>query len=135
MTLEHDPLPDLQDRTLAELAAAVAVYGFRDSLGHPLEGCEEYMEMVRRATAAPAPSPIACGALVRGSEHAAPDLARDLRGVAMEAARQWGLTHCSAADGHDPEKFGRGAALTFLTALRNLNAGFEPCPEFRRGSA
>jgi hypothetical protein len=80
-------------------------------------------------------APIPLGALVRGSDHAASDLTRDLRSVAMEAARQWGLTHCSATAGHDAEKFGQGAAVAFLAALRALNEGFEPCPESRSGSA
>lgn len=50
MTREHDPFADLRQDTPDELAGAIAVYGFRDPLGHPLEGCAEYQELVRRST-------------------------------------------------------------------------------------
>lgn len=49
MTPKHDPFEDLQRQSADQLAAAIAVYGFRDSLGHPLQGCSEYQELLRRA--------------------------------------------------------------------------------------
>ena len=50
MTPGHDPFADLQRQTADQLVAAIAVYGFRDPLGHPLGGCAEYQELVRRST-------------------------------------------------------------------------------------
>ncbi len=50
MTVGHDPFEDLQRQTPAQLVAAIEVYGFRDPLGHPLEGCAEYQCLVRRCT-------------------------------------------------------------------------------------
>lgn len=50
MTPGHDPFEDLQHKTPAQLVGAIAVYGFRDPQGHPLDGCAEYQELVRRCT-------------------------------------------------------------------------------------
>lgn len=49
MTPEHDPFADLHLHTANQLVAALAVYEFRDPLGHPLENCAEFVELQRRA--------------------------------------------------------------------------------------
>lgn len=53
MTAGHDPFDALQGRTPAQLLAELAVYGFRDPLGHPLVMCAEFLELRGRFAGAP----------------------------------------------------------------------------------
>lgn len=66
-------------------------------------------------------SALVAGGGARGSQ---PELIRDLRAVAMEAASTW--SRAMASSHSDPNEFGRKVALAYLAALRELNAGFEP---------
>lgn len=58
-----------------------------------------------------------------GASGPQPELIRDLRAFAMEAAGTW--SRALALSHSDPEEFGRKAALAYLAVLRELNAGFE----------
>ena len=80
-------------------------------------------------------APISRSALVAGggARGSQPELIRDLRAVAMEAAAIW--SRAMAPSNSDPEEFGRKVALAYLAALRELNAGFEPGSECPAGRA
>lgn len=86
------------------------------------------------APAAPIPrSALVAGAGIGGSQ---PELIRDLRAVAMDAASQWTRVQSISGQGVDgsPEDFGAAVAKVYLAALRELNAGFAPdaeCPAGR----
>lgn len=78
-------------------------------------------------TAAPT-APILRTALVAGAGGCQLELARALRDVAREAARQWGWEQVSSEQAKDPAEFGQSVATVYLAALRELEAGFAPAP-------
>ncbi|WP_404299812.1 hypothetical protein [Alicycliphilus denitrificans] len=87
--------------------------------------------MSTHESAAAQAAPIPRSALVAGAGCCQPELTRDLRTVAMDAASQWTRTQAISGKGIDgsPEEFGAAVARVYLAALRELEAGFGPAPK------
>lgn len=77
------------------------------------------------STVAPA-APIHRSALVAGSGGCQPELTRDLREIAANAAREWAHANAVANPLGAPAEFGTKVAQVYLAALRELDAGFGP---------
>lgn len=69
---------------------------------------------------------IPLSALVAGAGFGKVELTRDLRAVAMTAASDWARANATASSSSEPAEFGQKVAQVYLTALRELEAGFEP---------
>lgn len=80
------------------------------------------------STVAPA-VPIPRSALVAGSDGCQPELTRDLREIAANAAREWAHASAVANPLGAPAEFGTKVAQVYLAALRELDAGFGQAPK------